>query len=365
MKRVFAALCAGLLLAACESEGYKIEGTFASAEDGTVVYMTAADEFYTTLDSTVISGGRFEFTGEQNERCVRMLLVPAKAVGGPVVVERGVVNVEIGRELKRGGTSGNIILQRFLEAKEHLQALDDVTSPSFLKAMPMDKSVYDSLVVVRDKARASLAEYASLVIETNIENNLGVYVLSRSYALVDAARLVRLLNKVPSSLRDARYNLVCDYVAVRAKSSEQRTVTAVGQQYLNFELPSRADEKVLFSSLVSKHRYTLLQFWASWCASCRVELPEFDKLREEYAVKGFALVGVSLDTDAAAWRGALASLALGGVQLCSPSGGSGEVAAEYGVDAVPANLLINNKGVIVARDVSPSELDSILNENLN
>ena len=362
MKKIVFALSALVLLAACDSDGYKIRGSFTSAKEGTVVYMAQPDEQYTVVDSAVINNGKFEFTGARCNRTVRMLFVPDKAVGGPVVLEPGVVDVEFGATLKRGGTDGNTILQRFMEAKEHLQALEEVTSPNFLKTMPMDKAVYDSLVVVRNNSRDALAEYAFLAIERNIGNNLGMFILTRSYSFIDAERVEPLLQLVPEFLRDVRYNLVRNYISLRAKCNRQRSTTAVGKQYLNFELSNIGGEKVLFSSVLEGSRYTLLQFWASWCASCRVELPAFNKLEKKYGKKGFTFVGVSLDSSNEDWRKAVASMGLGGVQLCNPSGGSGEVAAEYGVDAVPANILINNKGVIIARDLSPAELDAIVGE---
>lgn len=364
MSRLFTALAALLLLASCENNGYTIKGSFPSAPDGTTVYMTAADEFFTIIDSAKVDNGHFEFTGGYHDRIVRMLLVPSKAIGGPVVVESGVVNVNIGNTVERGGTEGNAILQRFMDAKELLEGLEGVTSPAYLKAMPMDKNVCDSLIAEREKARATLAAYAYLAIENNIDNNLGLFLVTKSYKMIDAERLFPLLGKVPSYLRDARYSFVNDYVSTIVANNRNRSETAVGKQYLNFELPDINDEKVLFSSIVNKNRYTLLQFWAGWCAPCRMELPEITKLYVKYGKRGFAAVGLSLDSDAAEWRNAVSSLALSWKQLCGPTGGSSEVAAAYGVTAIPSNVLINNKGTIIARDLAAAELDSLLAASL-
>lgn len=360
MSRLFTALVALILLASCENNGYTIKGSFPSAPDGAVVYMTAADDYFTTIDSAKVDNGYFEFTGGYHDRIVRMLLVPSKAIGGPVVVENGVINVNFGNTMERSGTEGNAILQRFMDAKEHLEGLEGVTSSAYLKSMPMDKSVCDSLVAEREKARAKLAAYAYFAIENNIDNNLGLFLMTKSYKMIDAERLFPLLERVPSYLRDTRFDFVNDYVSTLVNNNRNKAGTAVGRTYLNFELPDINDEKVIFSSFVNKNRYTLLQFWASWCAPCRMELPKITKLCGKYGKQGFAAVGVSLDADAGEWRNAVSSLGLSWRQLCSPSGGSNEVAAAYGVDALPSNILINSKGTIIARDLTASELDSIL-----
>lgn len=360
MTRTLFFLFVAATLVSCGSDGFKIKGFFPAAEDGTMVYMTKADENYTTVDSAVVKNGRFEFSGEGGGRTLRMLLAPSKAVGGPVVLEEGVTKVKIDNGLKRVGTDGNVILQRFMDAKEHLQALDYVTSPNYLKAFPVEQSMLDSLLVAREKARAAFSEYATIAFERNVDNELGYFIITRSYTLLDATQVEPLLAYVPEYLRDARYDIVHGYVSLRTKSIAQKRQTAVGRSYLNFELSEISDKKVLFSSVVEKNRYTLLQFWAGWCGPCRAELPAIDKLHKKFSGKGFAFVCVSLDTDAEEWRKAVFSLRLGGVQLCNPAGGSAEVASEYGVDAVPANVLVNGEGTIIARDLSPEELEKLL-----
>jgi len=246
MKKLLPVLSALILLASCDNDGYTIKGSFPGAEDGTLVYMTAADEFFTTIDSAVINNGCFEFKGGYYDRILRMLLVPGKAVGGPVVVEKGVVNVKIDKTIERGGTEGNAILQRFMDASEHYEGLVDITSPTYVKSMPLDKNVYDSLVVERDKAAGTLAAFAYLAIENNIDNSLGLFLITKSYKLVDAEKMAPLLERVPSYLRNARYDVVNDYVSVALASKKQKEAVSVGSVYLNFELPDISGKRCFF-----------------------------------------------------------------------------------------------------------------------
>ncbi len=360
MKRIFLVAMAAVLLAACSTDGYRIEGSFKDAKDGSIVYLLKPNDNLEVVDSAVIENGHFEFTGGYHDRTVRMLLVPSKATGGPVVLEPGVITVTLGSEMERGGTDGNKILQRFVSAKKHLEGLESVTSPTFVTAMGMGKSMLDSLVAEKEKAATALAAYSALAIENNIESGLAAYLLSQSYEILDVAKLAVLVERIPLYYRDSRYEIVKNYAVHKAAVAQTQSRMSVGSSYQNFELTAIDGEKVVLSDIVNKNDFTLLQFWASWCAPCRAELPQVDSICRKFFGEGLAFVSVSLDSDINDFKSAVEKFALSGVKLCNPAGGSSEVATAYGIDAIPANILINRAGMIVARNSSPSELAPLL-----
>lgn len=364
MKKTILLLFTVLFVLSCSTDGYKIKGTFDAAPDGTVIYMIDQNDELAVVDSAIVSGGKFEFSGGYYERSVRMLLAQSEYIGGPVVLEPGVINVKFGENVERGGTHGNEILQRFVAASEHLRNLEHITSPAFIKSMPMDKAMFDSLVDVRDKAKTNLLEYSLLAIEQNVDNGLGFYILSQMYQNIDSPLLANILSRVPLYLQSSRFNVIKNHATHRLMADRQKIATAVGRPYQNFELPDLSGKNVLFSDIVAANNYTLLQFWASWCAPCRAELPLIEKLHSNYKRGGFSVVGLSLDSDIEECRSAVSKLGLSFVQLCKPTGGSGEVATAYGVDEIPANVLINNKGTILARNLSPAEIEKLLAEGL-
>src|SRR5262245_59711224 len=67
----------------------------------------------------------------------------------------------------------------------------------------------------------------------------------------------------------------------------------IGQKAPDFTLPDLDGKPVSLSHYQGK--VVVLDFWATWCAPCREELPIFQDLHEQYGSKGFEIVGISMD----------------------------------------------------------------------
>lgn len=63
----------------------------------------------------------------------------------------------------------------------------------------------------------------------------------------------------------------------------------------DFSLPTVDGKQVKLSDLRGKA--VLLNFWATWCGPCRVEIPWFTELEKQYASQGLVVIGVSMDDD--------------------------------------------------------------------
>jgi thiol-disulfide isomerase/thioredoxin len=103
--------------------------------------------------------------------------------------------------------------------------------------------------------------------------------------------------------------------------------------------------------------YTVVHFWASWCAPCKQQLPALRRLHQRYADRELTTLSLSLDHEAAAWHEAVKRLDL-------PWSQGRLTTTEAGVSSVPAYWLLDPKGKIVAKVNDPDELAPLLAERL-
>lgn len=92
-----------------------------------------------------------------------------------------------------------------------------------------------------------------------------------------------------------------------------------------------------------KGKVVLVDFWASWCAPCREELPVLESLYQKYRARGFEIVGVNLDRSADNVQRFLSATPLS-FRVVHDRGGA--VADRYAPAKMPSSFLIDRKGVV-------------------
>lgn len=110
--------------------------------------------------------------------------------------------------------------------------------------------------------------------------------------------------------------------------------------------------------------HVLVDFWASWCAPCRLANRGYRDLYQRFHDKGFEILAVSVDQDGNAWRRAIRQDEARWKHLSDLEGWGSPLAARYNVSALPANFLLDPEGRVVAHDLSPDELEAFLENAL-
>ena len=141
--------------------------------------------------------------------------------------------------------------------------------------------------------------------------------------------------------------------------------TAVGMQYKEISMPDINGNVKNLSEVVKSNKLTLVDFWASWCGPCRAEMPNVKKVYDDYHDKGFEVYGVSLDDKVEWWKDNVAKLGALGFQVSDLKGWSSDGATTYGVSAIPATVLIDQNGNIIAKNLRGDELVKKVSEILD
>lgn len=104
-------------------------------------------------------------------------------------------------------------------------------------------------------------------------------------------------------------------------------------------------------------RVVAVNFWASWCAECRVEHPALEAAWQRYRDRGVVLLGIPFQDDPAASRAYLRRYGGGWPILADPGSSTG---LAYGVYGVPETVFIGRDGRIAGKVVGPVRYDQLV-----
>lgn len=107
----------------------------------------------------------------------------------------------------------------------------------------------------------------------------------------------------------------------------------------------------------------LIDFWASWCGPCRRENPNVVRVYKKFHDKGFEIFSVSLDNTRSAWTAAIKKDGLVWPNHVSDlTGWTSSGGKTYGITSVPATVLVDREGKIVARNLRGGDLERALDQ---
>ncbi|NQX39024.1 Thiol-disulfide isomerase or thioredoxin [Pedobacter steynii] len=106
--------------------------------------------------------------------------------------------------------------------------------------------------------------------------------------------------------------------------------------------------------------FVLIDFWASWCIPCREVNPDLLKIYQKYKSKGFEILGVSLDSDRKSWLSVINHDKLNWLNVSDLKGNKNEVALMFNITKIPDNILIDKEGRVIAKNISPNEVEQII-----
>lgn len=152
--------------------------------------------------------------------------------------------------------------------------------------------------------------------------------------------------------------------AVKKMLDIYKTV-AIGQMAPDITQPDTTGKPLSLYSL--KGNYVLVDFWASWCGPCRKENPNIVKAYQAYHAKGFEIFGVSYDNEkgSAKWKKAIVDDGLSWPQVSDLQGWKNATSEQYYIKAIPANLLLDQNGKIIAKNLFGNKLTDMLKSLMN
>ncbi len=143
------------------------------------------------------------------------------------------------------------------------------------------------------------------------------------------------------------------------KNSIYDTKNLVGQKITKIQLERFNDKRIITEDDLKKNNFTLINFWASWCAPCRDEHPILIKLNDE---KNLKLLGVNFKDKKSNALEFLKDLGDPYDDLARDE--LGKQSINFGIYGIPESILINKNLVIIKKFIGPiskNDYDDIKN----
>ncbi|MCM4168167.1 Thiol-disulfide oxidoreductase ResA [Arenibacter antarcticus] len=376
MKKLILSLSVIIGLVACNNkpEGYVLNGTLTGdIEDGTQVFIRKINESNQPydIDTTTVVDGKFSIKGTAASPDLIYVFVDQVQGYTPLVAENGTIELTAQKDsLNFAKVTGTVQNDVFFKYLDNSRSLSD-------KAMSIQKDLQEASMTGNEATVNSLKdEFAEL--QEEYKNFELQFIKDNPNGLISALLIDKVLNSriVESAEAQEMYDALTPEIKetvtgkkiaaslTAAKEREEKgKSTSIGAIAPDFSGPTPNGGKISLKEAMGK--VTIIDFWAAWCKPCRVENPNVVNVYNKYHEKGLNIIGVSLDRKEEDWKKAIADDNLTWNHISSLDYFDDAIAKLYNVDAIPATFILDENGVIIAKNLRGPALEEKISELLN
>jgi peroxiredoxin len=341
---------------------YSITGNIAGLDSGWV-FLLHRQANPQVADSALVTKGNFVLTGKATVPEFVLLGISRegnKEFRKGAFIQHGALTLQGKKDSMESALISGVPAQdeflHFANLEKPIDSASNALEQAYNAATANnDKKQQDSILNIYKTLDKSHAQMVRDYARTHPASYISVYKVYASFSTPpDAGLLDTIYSGLDSSMQHSFFGLKIKETLESAKR------TAIGIAAPEFTLPDTKGNATSLSSF--KGKYTLVDFWASWCGPCRQENPNVVLAYHKYHPKGFTILSVSLDDNKDKWEEAIKHDKLDWNHVSDLKGWQSSAAVLYGVRGIPTNFLLDKDGKIIAKDLRGEDLEKKLAE---
>ncbi len=310
-----------------------------------------------------IVDGRFSLAGDATDAMGRVSLSAKDPDGnsqGSVqfILEPGEIRIGYGSAVAGLTVAGGPYNQRLIDVwrntEEYRDLLDDYGEVMAAKADLPDGPerealteeairVYNELNRIRRDAQRAIAESDDDPLASLFAIEMGGLGGTAALNRLDQLHALAELPPTAEALRSR--------IETGIRMSETAKTVEPGVKVRDFSAVGLDGESYRLADTLAENDAVLIEFWASWCGPCRAEVPTLKAAMAQYDDRGFGIYAFSLDDNREDWEDASVEDGISWVNTCDFQAYDSPIPAQFGVLAIPMNVLVDAQGVILAKNL--------------
>ncbi|WP_293886609.1 MULTISPECIES: TlpA family protein disulfide reductase [unclassified Sphingobacterium] len=358
----FAVGIVGLMMSCQNKEQFTIAGNVENPGNVKVISLYEGD---TKLDSMFFGdNNKFQFVRPASQS--RLLSLRVGKNRYDLIASPGetiTFNTDLHKDVNDYQVEGSELsktIQPFAKERNYRDYVQDSLQTVFSKLT--SNSTADEIEKIRAEYKAKFAEvlrtYTKKAVDfSNKHNDLaGFYAISTLDPEVAESEIIAYADKIKDEFTENRY------VTQFKEETQKLKKMAIGQPAPELISFTPSNKEVKLSSF--KGKYTLIDFWASWCMPCRQENPNLVRLYNAFHGKGFEILSVSFDDNPGSWMRAIEDDKLTWTHVSDLKAWSSPVVIDYRVKALPTSYILDPNGFIIAKNLRGEELGTFLKKTI-